>query len=586
MRDGNPTISVIDGQFFLHSLLGDAPWGRTYRATHASGMEMVVKLVYRADHFFDRLARLYALDGSAYFSHCLCNYPPLAYASADPLAGYQEPLPDGVDRAQVGVLVLEWIDGSPFEQLLERADPMERVDALLELTLALLDLERAGMCHGSLAQGHLLIEQDSRELKIIGLALDPPGWSENDFRQPPLGLAQDLAWVAGSLAQRLDVGKKIRRFQRSCQQPGAEVSASQLYTLLKQVRRRSMPRRNLEIIAGFFRPLHLVGWMLFIWFSSLLINRLLGDGELPIQKRRIQILHQERVADATRIAELRHLYDAAEDPTFRELLAKDIAQYTRANIIHFDAHDAATPIAVLALKRNPAIIGKQQLVRIGDWLQLDHSFGYVAAIEFNRVKLVLEDAYSWHLFERPRSFLGLSYGSEIAVVWENEHNLDRLLSAVAQLFDLQYVHTEINLPGEMPGLAGKVSGIFEARGGFDTFLEELNQAITVRVEGNKLIYQARPNTVPVYIKYYFFIMEDRPVESFASFIEGAVGMPVRVSDQLANKMLTLAVYNATWQELITQAGLSYSLDKEGQTLVMTLEPRQDAFVSQETGAIK
>lgn len=238
MGDGNPSISVIDGQFFLQTLLADAPWGRTYRATHASGMEVVVKLVYRAEHFFDRLARLYALEGSAYFSHCLCNYPPLAYGAGDPLVGYLEPLPRDIDPSQIGVLVLEWIDGTPFAQLLERADPMERVDALLELTLALLDLERAGMCHGRLAHDHLLIEQDSRELKIIGLALDPPGWCEDDFRQPPLGLAHDLAWVAGSLAQGLDVGQKIRRFQRRCEQPGAEVSAGELYGLLKQVRRR------------------------------------------------------------------------------------------------------------------------------------------------------------------------------------------------------------------------------------------------------------------------------------------------------------------------------------------------------------
>lgn len=587
MTDGQAALSVIDNQFYLHTLLADTPSLRTYRATHGSGIEMVVKIVYRSDHFFDRLARLYALDDSPYFSHCICNYPPFAVSGVDPLVGYLEPLPEGVVREQVGVLVLEWVDGLPFEQLLVSADPMERVDALMELTLALKDLERAGMCHGKLELGHLLVEQESRELKIIGLALDPPHWFEGDERRPPLGFVADLAWVTGCLLQRLDgAGKAVRRFQRRCQQSAAEVTAGELYNLLKQVRRRLMPRRNLEIIAGFFRPLHLVGWALFIWCSSLMINRLLGDGDLPIQKRRIQILHQEKASASEQVIALRHLYDSAEDPVFRELLAKDIAQFTRREVIRFDERDAAAPIAVLALKHKPAIIGRERLVRIGDWLQLGETYGYVAAIEFNRVKLIFEDAYSYHLFERPRSFAGLIYGSEIVVVWENEKNLDRLLGAVAELFELEYVNRASQLPGEQPGLAGQVSGIFEARGGFDTFLEELGEAISVRVEGNKLIYQARPDTVPVYQKFYFFTMADRPIERFAAYLETIVGMPVRVSDELANKKLTLDVYNATWQELLQHAGLSYTLSKEKQLLVMTLEPRQETFVSHETGAIK
>ncbi len=587
MTDGQATLSVIDSQFYLHTLLADTPSLRTYRATHGSGIEMVVKIVYRSDHFFDRLARLYALDDSPYFSHCICNYPPLSQSGVDPLTGYQEPLPEGVEREQVGVLVLEWVDGIPFEQLLVSADPMERVDALMELALALKDLERAGMCHGKLALDHLLVEQESRELKIIGLALDPPQWVEGEEHRPPLGLAEDLGWVASCLLQRLDsAGKAVRRFQRRCQHLSTDVTAQELYDLLKQVRRRQMPRRNLEIIAGFFRPLHLAGWAMFIWCSSLLINHLLGDGDLPIQKRRVELLQQETASDAELVIALRHLYESAEDPAFRELLAKDIAQRTRGDVIRFDERDAATPIAVLALKHKPAIIGRERLVRIGDWLQLGNTYGYVAAIEFNRVKLIFEDAYSYHLFERPRSFFGLIYGSEIVVVWENEKNLDRLLGAVAELFELDYVHAAVQAQGELPELAGQVSGIFEARGGFDTFLEELGEAISVRVEGNKLIYHARPDTVPVYLKFYFFTMADRPIERFAAYLETIVGMPVRVSDQLSNKKLTLDAYNATWQELIQQAGLSYTLSKENQLLVMTLEPRLDTFVSHETGAIK
>ena len=576
-KENNATVAILDDQFHLHTFLGAKPGVRTYRATHISGREVAVKLISDPATFFDSLARLYAVDYSPYFARCLYNYPPASASGlVPPLAPAACELMPDQPQEHLGVLVIEWVEGEPLNKALADADEMEKVDGLLELSFALRALHKVGICHGSLKPGNVFFDGETGELRMIGLGADPQWWKEADDVAMARGICEDTHLMAKHF---LDLPRKtgfaFRKFRRAClhqdyrRRPNLEVMQQQI----RKLRSLNTPRRSLEILFGFLKPMHVFSWFLVIFLASHFMSRLMGDGDAPFQKQRAAILENKKTTGPDRVQQLRQLYGISEDPIFRDYLADDISQYTVENVVVLSPEDAARPIAVLAFKNEPAVVGRHHLIRIGDWVEVADRFGYVAAIEYNRIKIVHEDAYSWHLFERPRNFQGLILGTEVVVVWNNENNLDRLLEGCAELFSLTYIHKKPIGESGYSSLAGKVSGIFPAKGGFDSFLTELHETIDVTVQGSDLVYRHVATEVPVYYKAFAIILEGRTLGSITSSIERILGIPVRINPELLQEKVSIKLYNVTWKEILESLDLTYTLVNEGNQPVLLLEKR-------------
>ena len=581
------TIAVLDGSFHIHTRLGGSGRCRVYGATHVSGEEVVVKLIHGEGPFFDELARLYALDDCPYAVGHLHHYPPVSTGGqALPLTGRVDELLQELCPANdpsLGLLVLDYVDGQDFATYLAEADLLAKIDSLMELTYALEAIRSRGVVHGNLDANHVLMDRQTGELRLVGLGEDPDIEATTEIDQAPFrnSFAKDIKAFGDFLELARTPKWRMAKLARACRDPLPErrPSVATITGKLRRLRERNLPRRSLEIWFGFLKPLHVLAWLVFIFSSSMTINWLMGDGELPIAQKRARLLQEEGMLPNERVAQLRQLYrEAAEDSEFRMLLAKDLAAYTQQlPVIKFSQKDAHTPIAVLAFKDEPAVIGRGFVARIGDWVELDERtqkplpynqvnkrYGYLTQIEFNRIRIDYEDAYSWHYFKKPRLFTGGHLGTEIAVVWHNEDNLDALLEGLATLMSLDY---EAKDEDEKLPLGRRVAGIFPSKGGLNAFLDQLQEVLMVDVDDRRLIYRGSRTLFPMYFR--FMMVHVRDNKDLAKILESVLAYSVGMDKGLSKLPFEVA-FNITWQELLQQANLALSMetDKEGRSTVV------------------
>ena len=558
-----PFVAVLDQQFHIHTYLGGGRYTRVYKATHNTGVDVVIKFVLKADGFFEELSRLYATDDSLYFCSCLFNYPPLKFSEAPlPLDRPAEELfqSSGVAAAdcdwdQVGILVLEYIDGRPLVEEWAGFSEMAKTNVLLEVAYALEELHQSGECHGDLSHANVLIERENHEIKIIDFGHNPLAASQDmaeGERALMAGCGADMSMFARNFLSQLRwPGWKMRRFASRCRRAPLEVrpTAVDAQRQLKLVRKRLSPKRNLEILYSFFRPVNLACWVGLVFGSTFLISNMRNK---PINQRRADLLSNTKMAPAKKVDAFRELLTKAPDKHIRELIVDDIA--THSDLEHpklMNGLDAIKPIAVFAFRKDPLVIGRDEVYRLGDWVRVgegteDEQFGYIAAIEFNRIKIVYEGAYSWRFFDRPNFFIGVAISSEVALVWDNERNVDRLLEVTSGLNGMDYIsENDKNLQSG----GGKTAGLFLAHSA-ESFLKTLSSQVPIEINRNKVILKERVNDIPVYAKFPKLQLEDYAIGNLEGLLSDFLDNPVVVDEAIQNQRITTELFNITWQELL------------------------------------
>lgn len=568
-----PVSAVLDGQFHIQSLLGGSAHTRVYKATHNTGVDVVIKFVLEADRFFEELARLYATDGSPYFCSCLYNYPPQIHEQAPiPL---DRPIGElfqstGVPAAdccwdQVGVLVLECIDGRPLLEELADFDDMGRANALLEVAYALEELHALGEWHGELNGRNVLMDRETHEIKIIDLghgSLPQTNDSLVDEATVAAGNAADMAMFAQHFLGKLRrPGRQMRRFAKQCRRTTAQErpTASDAQAQLKALRKRLSPKRNLEILYGFFRPVNLAVWVGLVFGSTFLISNMKSK---PVNQRRADLISNAKMTPASKADAFRELLSQAPDDQIRELLVGDIAANSDQHHPKImNGLDAVKPIAVFAFKQDPLVIGREQIYRLGDWIRVDEGmddeqFGYIASIEFNRIKIVYEGAFSWRFFDKPDGYIGVAISSEVALVWNNEHNLDRLIEATAQVGGMKIMPERRRGPETDKG---KISGLFLAHSP-DSFLRTLSSQIPIEVKRKTIfLKEIQDDDIPVYVKLPKILFKDDKLGRLEHMLSDILDHQVIVQDDIREETATIELYNTTWQELLTALDLKWQV---------------------------
>lgn len=570
-----PSHPILDQQFHLHTPLGGASATAVYRATHSTGQDAVVKLIYAKDRFFDELARLYSLEGSPYFTSCLYNYPPASVCGQKvPLSQTNGEL-EGCDPGEVGALVLEAAEGEPLSQIMADLPDQEMVNVLLEITYALRDLEKCGMGHADLRPENVFLDRETGEIKIVDLGYyfgkhgdATVELSPEHATQAEPGPAADVYMFARHFLVPLRRKGRLRGLVRQClkKDPATRPSLLDIQSGLKRRRRTLFPKRSVEIFFGFLRPLNLALWGLMVFLGITLLPHIKGDKKVTWQQRRAKLMKKDNLSAAELVTELRALLAVSSGPD-RELLIRDIARKTREldQVKQLGADDLAKPIAVFAFNANPLLIGRDEVYRLGDWVQLEDSFGYIASIEYYRFQLVYESSLSWHVFDRPSFRVGQAFSKEVALVWKNENNMNRLFEAIGEVDSSE--NTEPSKAQELLSENGSIAGLFVANTPKGV-LQAIDEFVLADARES---YTEQELRIPVYFKFVNIQYTDEDISSLVPHLETKLGCRVRLEPALQSHKINITCYNITWQRLLSELGIQWHVEKDDEGKILVLE---------------
>ncbi len=612
MRTNEPLLAVLDGQFYLHRALSTSPFASVFLATHTSGIEVVVKFVWSGAQFFDELARLYACDDSPYTCGCIFNYPPKSVSGDFPpldrpfsemanLRRAREPKETQErDWSQVGVLILEYVQGDSLLAHLERGDDLERLDMLLELCGALEELSARGISHGDLSPDNVLLESETEEIKLVGLGQvigkRVPFSETRDLdtlatREPVL--RDDLYQLCLAYLPTLDrPGRKLNSIRRRCLAPTAEKhpDLEEIKGGLKDLRRKRSPKQSLEILFGFFRPAHLAVWLCLVLLSTVLISHLQGSRH-SLPKKRNQILAKTDWETSRKVEALRELLEGMrgeKEERYQDIVIRDIAELNLEleGVKRMEGLDASRPIAVLAFFHAPAVIGRRDVFQLGDWIQVDGKQGFLSRIEFNRIRIERHQAFSWHYFEEPAFPFGKAYGNNAVLVWQNENNLTRLLQGIAELRGFSFSNR--NQPPypprsdnaqpepskETPRGDGSFAGIFVSPS-TEAFLQQLRSYIDFTLEDNQLVLNQFRDPIPVYFQMASIEYKGVDIAWFQQWLSQKLGYRVEIDPGLEGATLSINAFNITWQETLERLNLRWTVVTKDQEKIIVLLPSSD-----------
>lgn len=558
-KSHGPQIT-LDGRFQLDALIRAGENSALFLAQHGSGETVFVKLVWAPGEFFDELARIYASDGMPWFCRCLYHYAPaVATGQTVPL----NPLPGdvydslrGIEQDNLGVLIMEPVAGTPLETWCRRADDLAKIDPLMDLSEAMEALHELGESYGDINPDRIWIESDTEEIRILDLG---PGPSENG----PFDPSGDVK-AFGKLGLKV-MQRPNRRLKRSLGKKSNHGSLGEIRTELRQFRKRIQPKKSLELWLGFLRPLHVSLWVLTAFAVSMMLSQLQGEPQ-ALERARERVMERTHRPAAEREAALREILAKTDDAPFRAQVIENIGQIqAEQGVEHFmPLEDLRRPIAVLDFGRQPAMIGREQIFRLGDRVRTDELRGIVQEIKYNRILVRHQTGDTWLPFQRPEFNTARLMREQNALVWSNDHNLPRLVEALAQLSNKQFIN--------LNRTEGKLAGSFSADS-VETLLHKLSNIVDLRIDNTTVTLAAYTSDIPVYMRLHNVSFKNKHIDEFTDWLNWAIGYPVEYDPSLANRHFDIRAFDTSWRELIGSMGLSYDVivDSSGQKVLRLKE---------------
>jgi len=567
---------VLDGCFHLHTLLSKGTRAALYGATHKNGREVLVKLTSDPEGFFDELAALYRTEQSHLVPACLTNYPPASVLGQRlPLEMSSEEIPGGAgNRDRVGALVMDWVEGTPLDVTV--GEPLQVIDDLLELTTALGELAAAGVAVGDLRPEYVRVDHERDSLQIVTLGTvdrDRPGLSPELQRGAPPTSADDIYMLGAHFLAPMGRFGRIAGLARRCMRrdPARRPDLAEIQRVLKRRRRDLVPKRNLEILVGMMRPMNLLAWAVIVTLGVTLLPTIRGDRP-DLMDARIEVI-REKGPLQKRVADLRSILRETEAEVRRTMLIEDIAALQKSLPVgDMPERDRTKPLAVFTFRDAPVVIGHERVYRLGDWVRLDGRVGYLSQIRYNGIRLQTDEAAFDTYFHKPSFFEMTLPAPESAILYDHENSLSRVLSVVAEEMGLVF---EDQRPPEGRH-EGKLVGEIEVAT-LSELLEEVRTSVALARNDSTLRLLDQGYRIPVYRRYLVYQFEGTVEELGDILLKNHIGCDFFVSSELASLEVTVDCYNVTWEEILSCAGLNWSVVKasDGKHVVLeSVAPRE------------
>lgn len=566
---------AVLGSYELIECLSKHSYAHVYLARDGAGDRFVVKFITDPDFFFEELARHYAVDDCTHVCRLVHNFPSYA-VSGDPfmfrhgLAALFDTYFDGRDigaeemlvspLADVGALVMEYVEGKPLAELLPHLDEPTQLKYLGQLTRAVAELHECGECHGDLISPNVLVTEDTNRLVLLDLGY---------FPNKPLPKGQHRAPCQGNFDEEPlaadDVYMLAHNFMNLVARPNtplAELTAQCMQAKPAQrptmndiahhfsgdqekavpLKRKASPRKR--VLQGVLTLAALLIFSFSLW------NK---DEPLPL-------LHTRE-----------HSYN---DATPRQLNHVSIASYhykmdMDGSSLEPEGVDFLNPIAVFSHPKTPVLVGHQFLYQLGDKLALPEGLGVIFSIEVDQVLVMIDDSLRAFDLAAPH-FAPKSLEESGWLVWPHEHNLPRLLEATAQLlegwddFGREAPVMDLNLllrrhRNALRVDSDSVYGFYPATGA-KHFVVLLSQQLDVVSTGNDWRIGLREDWPSLYLSFPRFQVSGVSVKEFCKHLEEFTGLEVDYATGLGNKPLPPRLFSdIPWQDVLDALGFDWEL---------------------------
>ncbi|CAM2010278.1 serine/threonine-protein kinase [Acanthopleuribacter pedis] len=579
-------------QYVLIRPLGGNGEREVFLAKDADGEDVVLKLWANDGMFFDELAKHFGLDGSRYICKLLQHLPPGSISAdmiqLDPGLGWddQKKMLFFNSLPQKGALVLEHINGRALIHVLEETPDRQKFPYLLELCQALLEIHACDEFHGDISRENVILDASTGRVRVLDLGffhgkkdtpLEELSPEHNPYWTRKVEKGSDIYMFAKNyLGTVTKPSTKLSKLYRACLNPDPKTrpSLEELQTKLSQpeYQVQSEPQKQ----SGFFArgPLRWATLAYFLAASTVGIA-LVTDTELFDQREAAMEIARTNPDQAIdELLETRKaLYNISDYQLRinREMaIARDIASTRRQTadfrVKKFADGDLEQPIGVFAFPEGAAMVGKNQIYEIGDWVEHNGRQAFISRITPVQVTLEFAGNIEQILFEAPDFYVPPVLYDYGVILWENDNNLARVLDVLPKLNRsifgeaLPREDTILNQlmqrsTASVEAVEGEIAGVFSVFD-FNAYAKQLKDLLVFRHEGPTLNVSVAAERVPIHFRYETFRTNGRKLGEFASDLSYYLGIEFQFADGLADRTLPeIETANATWQELCQQLGI-------------------------------
>lgn len=535
-------VSLLVDRYVLHTpvkLTDSEAW---FWATDQNGIQLLAKVIANPHCFYEELARLFRVSDTYYAPACLDHIPPQGLSPQDLHALARLNLPFAVD-ANASLLILEHPGDTTFAEALGSMAASEVVAACLEITYALEAFHACGCAQGHVQQDAIFFDE-AGELRFV--AWGGVGTLDSHDNNMPADVLADLQDFGKHILSATKI-PGLRSLGRQLNK--GRLDLEQARRRIKKVRADITPKGNLQIMRGFLRPMHLVGW------AALICLALLPLGWSDRGKDDFEaVMLDSRLSSEAKVEKLRLILGRTVDPDHRDNLIRTIAQIQEDDVVRLMSQaDATRPVAVLTFDQNPMLIGWEEIYRPGDWVQVGSKFGYIAKIDVNRIKISHQGAFSYLNLEQPAFMAAAGFDKNTALVWDNPKNYKRLLEALSQIQDVELMdQSELGLAQVSLAGAFWVSSV-------EKLLQDLSAVSPIVQNTSGLVYEGSSNDLGIYYRFPS-IYATVELDSLARQLEAFLGIEIVVEPSIKSELVNISGYNITWQELLEASGIDWQVD--------------------------
>jgi serine/threonine protein kinase len=571
------------------------------KAQLSGSRTVLIKFLPKVDLFFEELSRHYACDHSPYLPQLLHNFPPTSVGGIDFLGtsnieSFISNVWEHVDIAEIGALVIEYVEGSPITAKLKAMPREEQILLFIQIAEALRDLHSQGEYHGQLTLDQIVFDENSQQIKFIDLSyfqgkipsvLPQLSPEHNPHSQFEVQAQSDIYMFALHFLKQLP--KPSQKLNRLIQQslefdplkrPSIDKVLETLSNESSQI--ANQPSRQRRI----WSPIWVGMLACYGLFSTIAITHYYDN---PLLKARTQILEASSTDTQQAVFALAEVRaDANTDPSTAAILAYDIAQLKKNDpsfeVIQLTRTQIQNPVAVFALKKLPSLVTWNNVLTLGDWVQFENQTGYISRIDSYELAITTADQTEQILF----SDSGLRYGlaDSRVIIWKRPGNFPTILNAIDELTQLYQVDLA---PGERQRILGSIRngnitsepsdlmyGTFEVST-FVDFLFKIES--TFARQPHRHANQASSQTsYPLHYMIHFFNYgQNVPASNAYRYIESSIGIPIVIPEALKTRTIgPLEAFQVSWDEALDLLGFRWEIQERGRSsqIVIYDEPIQ------------